>query len=88
MVEEALKWAVIERTYIQEELRSFRAGSKMFSPRNIDITPAKIGQLETRLDHANMVIGKLGGERPDKIISKKEVDLSERGARIESPRTA
>lgn len=49
-------WARAERQFLDEELRYFRAGSRLISPSGDDITSRKIQELELRLEHANKVL--------------------------------
>jgi len=52
----ALKWASIERGFIQKDLEWLKAGGKFVSPSGEDVTAAKIEELELRLEHSNIVI--------------------------------
>lgn len=52
-----IEWAVTERTFIQEDLKWLRAGSKVISPSGDNITAQRVEALLARLEHANRVIG-------------------------------
>ena len=51
-------WALFEQTFIEEEIKGFRAGGKVISPSGDDITAAKLTELEARLEHAREVLGR------------------------------
>lgn len=51
-----IEWAVIERTYLQEDIKWLKAGSKVISPSGDNITAQRLAALSARLEHANKVI--------------------------------
>jgi hypothetical protein len=55
-MKDLIEWAVIERTFIQEDLKWLKAGSKVISPSGDNITAQRIEALSARLEHANKVI--------------------------------
>ena len=57
MTNELKKWAVIERQFIKEDIKWFRAGAVLTSPSGDNITPMKLEQLEARVEHVNKVLG-------------------------------
>lgn len=56
MTSELENWAVVERTFIEEEIKFLKAGARLVSPSGDDITEKKLEQLGLRLEHANKVI--------------------------------
>ena len=56
MTKELKSWAVTERTFIREEIKWLKAGSKLISPSGDDITLKKLTELELRLEHASKAI--------------------------------
>jgi len=53
---ELVKWAAIERAFIQEDIKWLKAGGKLISPSGDDITAKGLEDLEARLEHADKVI--------------------------------
>lgn len=51
MGSELEKWARAERDFLRDEIKWFKAGGRILSPSNEDITAAKLEQLEARLEH-------------------------------------
>lgn len=51
-----IEWAVVERTYLQEDIKWLKAGAKVMSPSGDDITAKRLEELSARLEHANKVI--------------------------------
>lgn len=56
MASDLEKWARTERQHIRDELKWFRAGARLTSPSNEDITPKKVEELEARLEHVNSIL--------------------------------
>jgi len=63
MTTELLKWAVTERTFIQNDIKWFEAGAKLISPSREDLTLKKLSELKARLEHANKVIAEQDANR-------------------------
>lgn len=57
MESELKKWAVTERTFIEQDITWFAVGSKTHSPSGDDITEQKIDELKMRLEHINKILG-------------------------------
>jgi len=56
MDNDLLKWAVVERQHIKEDLGWLNAGSVLKSPSGENITAQQIDRLKARLEHADKVI--------------------------------
>lgn len=50
------EWAVIERHYLRQDIKELKEGSKVLSSSGEDITAKKLGELEARLEHANLIV--------------------------------
>lgn len=60
MASELERWAVAERQFLKEDIRWFKAGSKLISPSGDDITTRKLHELEARLAHVQKALGEPG----------------------------
>lgn len=63
MSENFEKWAITERTFIQEDIYWLRAGGKVLSPSGEDVTADRLKSLAARLEYANKVISELDEAR-------------------------
>ncbi|MCK0069410.1 hypothetical protein [Kordiimonas laminariae] len=51
------KWITAERQFIEDEIKWFKIGAKIFSPGGKDISATKLEQLEKRLEHLRNILG-------------------------------
>jgi hypothetical protein len=56
MASEIEKWARIEREYIRDEIKWFKAGARLLSPSGDNITSAKVAELSARLEHVQQAL--------------------------------
>lgn len=56
MTDELTRWAITEREFLRQEIKWFKAGSKLLSPSGDNITAKKLEELEARLEHVLLAL--------------------------------
>lgn len=62
MASELQRWAVSERRFIKDDIKSLKAGARLISPSGDDITARKLAELELRLEHLNTALAESPSE--------------------------
>lgn len=56
MDSELQRWALVERQFLNDDVKWLKAGAKLISPSGDDISALKLEQLQARLEHLQQAI--------------------------------